>query len=43
MPVFVFEVQVFEVTVIVTIADMPSGVPVIMKSVDALVVEIVSV
>ena len=39
----VFEVQVFEVTVTVTIADMPRGVPVIMKSLDAVVVEIVSV
>jgi len=37
-----FEAQLLEVTVTVTIAEVPSGVPVIMKSCDALVVVNVS-
>ena len=38
-----FDVQLFDVTVIVTMAEVAKGVPVIMKSFDAVVVVTVSV
>ena len=43
VPVLEFDVQLFDVTVIVTMAEVAKGVPVIMKSFDAVVVVTVSV